>query len=110
MQALDGYNGTLFAYGQTGSGKTWSMMGQSDDKMNKGIIPRLNEDLFIKIDEYLKKKNNNNTKFLLTVTFLEIYNEIVKDLLNPSNKQLKIRESPELGIYVEDLCEVVSIY
>ena len=44
----------------------------------------------------------------LQVTFLEIYNEIIKDLLNPSDKQLKIRENPESGIYVEDLCELVS--
>jgi len=108
MQALDGYNGTLFAYGQTGSGKTWSMMGASGDATNKGVIPRLNEDLFIKIDDKLAKMGDGSeTKFLLSVTFLEIYNEVVKDLLNPSTKQLKIRESPELGIYVEDLCELV---
>lgn len=108
MRALDGYNGTLFAYGQTGSGKTWSMMGASQDPVNKGVIPRLSEDLFIKIDEKMSKQSEGmNTKFLLTVTFLEIYNEIVKDLLNPSTKQLKIRESPDLGIYVEDLCELV---
>ena len=111
VKALEGFNGTLFAYGQTGSGKSFSMMG-GDDEVTKGIIPRLNGDLWEKIGVKLEtlhardESDKTETKIMVTVSFLEIYNEIVRDLLNPSDNQLKIRESPEAGIYVEDLCEV----
>ena len=72
-QALDGYNGTLFAYGQTGSGKTFSMMGVSDDIELKGVIPRLNDDLFSKIDGKLMKLGaNSNTQFLVTVSYCSL--------------------------------------
>jgi hypothetical protein len=112
-QALDGFNGTIFAYGQTGSGKTFSMMGDAEVK---GIIPQLNEDLFEKLalkveqlEEMAQKQASNaKTKFMVTVSFLEVYNEEIKDLLNPSDKKLKIHENPKQGIYVEDLCELVS--
>lgn len=112
VKALEGFNGTLFAYGQTGSGKSFSMMG-GDDEATRGIIPRLNGDLWRKINLKLEslhlrdETENTETKIMVTVSFLEIYNEILKDLLNPSDKQLKIRESPETGIYVQDLCEVI---
>ena len=49
----------------------------------------------------MNELSNENTKFLITVSFLEIYNEVIKDLLNPSDKFLKIREHPDMGIYVE---------
>lgn len=111
-QALDGFNGTIFAYGQTGSGKSFSMMGSDSEK---GIIPRLNEDLWSNIDSRLAvfaseavSSEKKETKYLVTVSFLEIYNEIIRDLLNPSDKQLRIRENKESGIYVEGLCELVS--
>jgi len=112
LKALDGFNGTLFAYGQTGSGKSYSMMGSyiDGDELNKGIIPRLNIDLWTKCQDKLGlfNDNNNNTKILVSISFLEIYNENIKDLLNPNDKiQLKIRESPEQGIYVEGLCELI---
>lgn len=114
-QALDGFNGTIFAYGQTGSGKSFSMMGDAE---NKGIIPQLNEDLFEKLalklesmeEAALKQASNATTKFMVTVSFLEVYNEDIKDLLNPSEKKLKIHENPKMGIYVEDLCELVSCH
>ncbi|KAF0718339.1 Aste57867_1758 [Aphanomyces stellatus] len=99
-QAFQGYNGTIFAYGQTGSGKTHTMMGSGDDH---GIIPKMNEDLFKRVDA----QSNETTKYLITVSFLEIYNEVIKDLLNPSDKVLKIREHPDMGIYVEHLAELV---
>lgn len=113
VQALDGFNGTIFAYGQTGSGKTHSMMGNEE---SKGIIPQLNDDLWRKITEKLTEADEKNaisgeegsTQFLVTVSFLEVYNEEIKDLLNPSDRKLKIRESQETGIFVEDLCELVS--
>ena len=112
-QALDGFNGTIFAYGQTGSGKSFSMMGDTE---SKGIIPQLNEDLFEKLARKLEmleaaaveSDSNAKTKCMVTVSFLEVYNEDIKDLLNPSEKKLKIHENPKLGIYVEDLCELVS--
>jgi len=102
VQALEGFNSTIFAYGQTGSGKTHSMMGSPNDR---GIIPRLNEQLFGQLES--KLASNANAKFLVTVSYLEIYNEVIKDLLNPSDKQLKIREHPQMGIYVQSLAELV---
>lgn len=125
-QALEGFNGTIFAYGQTGSGKTWSMMGNDSDPNNKGIIPRLNDDLWEKVNMKLAEihkseraaaesgSSQSETKFMITASFLEIYNEEIKDLLNPSTgtgkgeKKLEVRENPELGIYVDGLCELVS--
>lgn len=111
-QALEGFNGTIFAYGQTGSGKTFSMMGSAD---MPGIIPQLNNGLFDHIDEKADQLiseheaagEKSETRFMVTVSFLEIYNEIIKDLLNPSSKQLNIRENPKDGIYVEDLCNLI---
>jgi len=97
-KALEGYNGTIFAYGQTGSGKTFSMLGYNSD----GIIPQLNKDLFERIGSATE-----NMKFLVTVSYLEIYNEVVRDLLNPSDMDLRIREHPQMGVYVEHLAELV---
>ncbi|KAG6949986.1 hypothetical protein JG688_00014384 [Phytophthora aleatoria] len=107
-QALQGYNGTIFAYGQTGSGKTHTMMGSGDDH---GIVPLMNGDLFARINasdaENANSGDEGAIKYLVTVSFLEIYNEVIKDLLNPSDKVLKIREHPDMGIYVEQLAELV---
>eukprot|EP01038_Epipyxis_sp_PR26KG_P015951 gene15951-21644_t len=106
-QAMEGFNGTIFAYGQTGSGKTFSMMGTED---NKGIIPQLNDNLWNKIASVLNIGNQPKgctTKFMVTVSFLEVYNEEIKDLLNPSDKKLTIHENPQKGIYVQDLCELI---
>jgi hypothetical protein len=100
-KAIEGFNGTVFAYGQTGSGKTYSMMGYEGD----GIIPRLNTDLMAAVAQC--KKDDPANEFLVTVSYLEIYNEVIKDLLNPSDKHLKIREHPDMGIYVEGLAELV---
>eukprot|EP00002_Diphylleia_rotans_P039483 TRINITY_DN9166_c0_g1_i5.p1 TRINITY_DN9166_c0_g1~~TRINITY_DN9166_c0_g1_i5.p1 ORF type:complete len:682 (+),score=200.92 TRINITY_DN9166_c0_g1_i5:343-2388(+) len=97
-KAFDGYNGTMFAYGQTGSGKSFSMMGYG---ANQGIIPRMNRAIFSKI------RSLSQNRFLVTVSYLEIYNEVVRDLLNPTDKDLKIRENPKIGIYVEGLAEMV---
>ncbi|KAJ3100590.1 hypothetical protein HDU97_002120 [Phlyctochytrium planicorne] len=99
--AFAGYNVCLFAYGQTGSGKSYTMMGYGKEK---GIIPRACEELFSRIQE----NSDPNVRFEVTVSYIEIYNEKVRDLLNPSNTgNLRVREHPTLGPYVEDLSKLV---
>lgn len=108
-QNLDGFNGTIFAYGQTGSGKSWSMTGAEGDL--RGIIPRVNETIFERIQEI--QAETPTRVFLVQCSFFEIYNEIIFDLLNPSQDKaklgagLQIKEHPVLGIYVKDLSEIV---
>ena len=77
---IQGYNGTMFAYGQTGTGKTFTMSGKNDGT-NEGIIPRSFESIFSLI------KKTFQTNFLIRVSFLEIYNEEVRDLLSKNEKQ-----------------------
>ncbi|GAA5798984.1 hypothetical protein HPULCUR_004393 [Helicostylum pulchrum] len=99
--AFDGYNCCIFAYGQTGSGKSYSMMGYGEDI---GITPRTCEELFNRIN----RNQDPNLKYGVEVSYIEIYNEKVHDLLNPKNKgNLKVREHPALGPYVEDLSRLV---
>ncbi|KAI7874930.1 kinesin-domain-containing protein [Lichtheimia hyalospora FSU 10163] len=98
--AFDGYNCCIFAYGQTGSGKSYSMMGYGEDK---GITPRTCCELF----ERINKLNDDNLTCRVEVSYIEIYNEKVRDLLNPKNKgNLKVREHPSMGPYVEDLSKM----
>ncbi|KAI2638797.1 kinesin heavy chain [Hypomontagnella submonticulosa] len=100
--AFQGYNNCIFAYGQTGSGKSYSMMGYGKDA---GIIPSICQDMFTRIQELQKDKT---TRCTVEVSYLEIYNERVRDLLNPSTKgNLKVREHPSTGPYVEDLAKLV---
>ena len=95
---VQGYNGTIFAYGQTGTGKTFTMEGDFETDINKGIIPRSFDLMFNII------KTTYNTNFLIQCSYLELYNEEVRDLLAKNNKQkLDIREDPETGFYVQDL-------
>ncbi|GAN07760.1 kinesin-like protein [Mucor ambiguus] len=99
--AFDGYNCCIFAYGQTGSGKSYSMMGYGEDI---GIIPRTCSELFNRITI----NSQPNLTYRVEVSYIEIYNEKVRDLLNPKNKgNLKVREHPSLGPYVEDLSRLV---
>lgn len=106
---LNGYNGTIFAYGQTGSGKSWCMTGGAGDL--RGIIPRVNEKLFDRIQH--EKESISTRQFLVMCSFFEIYNEIIFDLLNPVQDRsklgagLQVKEHPVLGIYVKDLQEIV---
>ncbi|KAI9268325.1 hypothetical protein BDA99DRAFT_558482 [Phascolomyces articulosus] len=98
--AFDGYNCCIFAYGQTGSGKSYSMMGYGEDK---GITPRTCSELFNRINAVTDER----TTCRVEVSYIEIYNEKVRDLLNPKNKNnLKVREHPSLGPYVEDLSKM----
>ncbi|KAL9556454.1 hypothetical protein MBANPS3_001847 [Mucor bainieri] len=97
-----GYNGTVFAYGQTGSGKTYTMMGSSiDDQENKGIIPRIIEQIFTSIQQA-----PINMEFTVKVAYMEIYMERVKDLLVPQNDNLPIHEDKVKGVYVKGIKEV----
>jgi kinesin family protein 1 len=101
--AFSGYNVCIFAYGQTGSGKSYSMMGAAGVG-NEGIIPRACVELFQRIDPAKKKPHMT---YACEVSYLEIYNEKVRDLLNPkSSGNMKVREHPVLGPYVQDLMKV----
>jgi len=99
--AFQGYNNCIFAYGQTGSGKSYSMMGYGKEV---GIIPNICQDMFRRIEAMQSDKTLRCT---VEVSYLEIYNERVRDLLNPSTKgNLKVREHPSTGPYVEDLAKL----
>ncbi|XP_053307976.1 kinesin-like protein KIF1B isoform X8 [Spea bombifrons] len=100
--AFEGYNVCIFAYGQTGAGKSYTMMGKQEESQ-AGIIPQLCEDLFEKIND----NHNDEVSFSVEVSYMEIYCERVRDLLNPKNKgNLRVREHPLLGPYVEDLSKL----
>lgn len=113
---LEGYNGTIFAYGQTGTGKTHTMTGLEGNEEHKGIMPRAFEDIFKSI-----KGDSNQTQFLVRASYLEIYNEEIRDLLGKNPKhRLELHEKPDSGVYVKDLsyyaaktaqeiCDVMSI-
>nr|XP_031530270.1 kinesin-like protein KIF16B isoform X5 [Vicugna pacos] len=98
--AFEGYNACVFAYGQTGSGKSYTMMGDSGDS---GLIPRICEGLFSRINETTRW---DEASFRTEVSYLEIYNERVRDLLRRKSSKtfnLRVREHPKEGPYVEDL-------
>ncbi|XP_017904740.1 PREDICTED: centromere-associated protein E isoform X4 [Capra hircus] len=98
--AIQGYNGTIFAYGQTASGKTYTMMGSQE---YLGVIPRAIHDIFQKIKKFPDRE------FLLRVSYMEIYNETITDLLCDTQKMkpLIIREDFNRNVYVADLTEEV---
>ncbi|KAK4457763.1 P-loop containing nucleoside triphosphate hydrolase protein [Cladorrhinum samala] len=103
---FEGYHTCIFAYGQTGSGKSYTMMGTPDEP---GLIPRTCEDLFQRISE--AEAEADNVRYTVRVSYFEVYNEHVRDLLvpvvpNQAPYYLKIRESPTEGPYVKDLTEV----
>ncbi|NXK62726.1 CENPE protein, partial [Sylvietta virens] len=102
QSAVQGYNGTIFAYGQTASGKTYTMMGNED---SMGIIPKAIQHVFKIICEIPDRE------FLLRVSYMEIYNETITDLLcdNRKKKPLGIREDVNRNTYVEDLIEEVVV-
>ncbi|KAM4041738.1 kinesin-like protein KIF16B isoform 2-T2 [Anomaloglossus baeobatrachus] len=98
--AFEGYNACVFAYGQTGSGKSYTMMGNPGDC---GLIPRICEGLFSRIADVTRK---GDASFRTEVSYLEIYNERVRDLLRRKSSKtfnLRVREHPKEGPYVEDL-------
>lgn len=102
QHSFDGYNVCIFAYGQTGAGKSYTMMGKQEDGQ-EGIIPQICKDLFYRI----RDTTNDDIKYSVEVSYMEIYCERVRDLLNPKNKgNLRVREHPLLGPYVEDLSKL----
>ncbi|XP_065651766.1 kinesin-like protein KIF13A isoform X6 [Hydra vulgaris] len=100
--AFNGYNACIFAYGQTGSGKSFSMMGAPGQK---GLIPRICDSLF----ERINRSSDENTTFKVEVSYMEIYNEKVRDLLSPSSEKhiLRVREHALLGPYVDGLSKLL---
>uniref|UniRef100_A0A670HU01 Kinesin family member 13B n=1 Tax=Podarcis muralis TaxID=64176 RepID=A0A670HU01_PODMU len=101
QNAFEGYNACIFAYGQTGSGKSYTMMGTADQP---GLIPRLCSTLF----ERAQKEESEEQSFKVEVSYMEIYNEKVRDLLDPkgSRQSLKVREHSVYGPYVDGLSKL----
>ncbi|GBP45768.1 Kinesin-like protein KIF3A [Eumeta japonica] len=98
-QVLRGYNGTILAYGQTGTGKTYTMAGATSAPELRGIIPNSFAHIFAHI-----AKADDKEKFLVCVTYLEIYNEEVRDLLGAdARRALEVKERPDIGVFVKDL-------
>ena len=101
---IEGYNGTIFAYGQTGTGKTFTMEGVNHNEELKGIIPRA----FAQIFQAIETMGSQTTEFLVRASYLELYNEEVRDLLSKnSGNKLELKESPDTGVYVRDLTSYV---
>ncbi|XP_022973576.1 kinesin-like protein KIN-12E [Cucurbita maxima] len=108
---VGGYNSCMFAYGQTGSGKTHTMLGDIEGgtrrhSVNCGMTPRVFEYLFTRIQKEKEARKDEKLKYTCRCSFLEIYNEQILDLLDPSSNNLQIREDSKKGIYVENLKEI----
>jgi kinesin family member 3B len=99
---LNGYNGTIFAYGQTGSGKTHTMEGRPDPPFLRGIIPNSFQHIF----DYVSASQNQ--QYLVRASYLEIYNEEIRDLLSKDPKNsLELKENIDTGVFVKDLTSFV---
>ena len=103
-KAFAGFNGTIFAYGQTGSGKTHTMVGPPGSKAtgdeNDGILPRIVNDIFTAIDA-----SSDSLEFMAKVSYIEVYLEKIRDLLDPSKHNVRIREDRRKGVWLEDVTE-----
>ncbi|XP_039981327.1 kinesin-like protein KIF3C isoform X2 [Xiphias gladius] len=102
---LAGFNGTIFAYGQTGTGKTYTMQGAWLDPEKRGVIPNAFDHIFTHIS-----RSQSDKQYLVRASYLEIYREEIRDLLDPNHgtaRALDLRESPETGVYVRDLTSCV---
>ncbi|KAJ0264303.1 Kinesin-like protein KIN-12C [Hirschfeldia incana] len=107
---LSGYNSCVFAYGQTGSGKTYTMMGEISEAEGSlgddcGVTARIFEYLFSRIKLEEEGRRDEKLRFSCKCSFLEIYNEQITDLLEPSSTNLQLREDYGKGVYVENLVE-----
>ncbi|CAK9213738.1 unnamed protein product [Sphagnum troendelagicum] len=108
---LAGYNSCMFAYGQTGSGKTHTMLGDIKDVFHqpsddRGMTPRIFEYLFARIIKEEQERKLEQLRYVCKCSFLEIHNEQITDLLEPTSSNLQIREDSKTGVYVENLSEV----
>ncbi|PAV65703.1 hypothetical protein WR25_19662 isoform B, partial [Diploscapter pachys] len=100
---LNGYNGTIFAYGQTGTGKTYTMEGIASNADQRGVIYNCFEHIFNHI------ANSRNQQYLVRASYLEIYQEEIRDLLcKDVGKKLELKERPDAGVYVKDLQAFVT--
>lgn len=97
---IEGFNGTIFAYGQTSSGKTHTMEGEIAKSLNEksGIIPRMVVQVFDSIS-----KCSQNIEFRIKVSMVELYMEKLRDLIDTSKSDLKIRSDKKRGIFIENL-------
>jgi kinesin family protein 3/17 len=113
---LEGFNGTIFAYGQTGTGKTFTMSGIPTDPNLRGVIPNSFQHIFDRITTATRPNMVCNTAmqsnviktYLVRASFLELYNEEVRDLLGEDPvKKLDLKEHPETGVYVAGLSSYI---
>ncbi|TMX02738.1 hypothetical protein EJD97_020165 [Solanum chilense] len=109
---LSGFNSSVFAYGQTGSGKTYTIWGPANALLDEnlasdqqGLTPRIFQRLFERIEEEQVKHSDKQLAYQCRCSFLEIYNEQITDLLDPSQRNLQLREDVRTGVYVENLTE-----
>ncbi|XP_040377940.1 kinesin-like protein KIN-12C [Oryza brachyantha] len=110
--ALAGFNSSLVCYGQSGTGKTYTMWGalaamvdSSSDHADRGVVPRVFQNLFAKIQGRQESSPEKQTSYQCRCSFLEVYNEQINDLLDPSQRNLQIRENAGNGILVENLTD-----
>ena len=101
---FEGFNGTIFAYGQTGSGKTHSMMGNASDP---GVIPRVAIDVFERSSALVAAIGDKGGVVKVMASYIQIYREVLQDLLGDVTADLKIRRDPKFGTYVQGLSERV---
>ncbi|CAD5215710.1 unnamed protein product [Bursaphelenchus okinawaensis] len=104
QDVLSGYNGTIFAYGQTSSGKTHTMEGKmssEENDVNHGIIPRIINDIFT----HIYNMEDEALEFHIKVSYFEIYNEKIRDLLNIQQTNLTIHEGKDRVPYVKGVTE-----
>ncbi|XP_010270151.1 PREDICTED: kinesin-like protein KIN-12F [Nelumbo nucifera] len=110
--SLAGFNTSILSYGQTGSGKTYTMWGPPSSMVeghsssrNQGIVPRIFQMLFSEIDRQHENSDGKQINYQCRCSFLEIYNEQINDLLDPTRRNLEIRDDAKNGFYVENLYE-----
>mmetsp|Transcript_13963 Transcript_13963/g.13568 ORF Transcript_13963/g.13568 Transcript_13963/m.13568 type:complete len:109 (-) Transcript_13963:1603-1929(-) len=97
---MQGYNASVFAYGATGAGKTYTMLGTED---TPGIMMHSIEELFNSIEKYTSERD-----YKLKISYIEVYNELIKDLLNDRGDPLDLREDSVKGICVSGVTEIMT--